>query len=87
MTDLEKRFELAMYEIYRRAKKECSYDAKRFLLMLKTKGGLVTAKELLHNDKSYEGLIHFIIARGEQLDVEFKSDRRTHVQDLRVVFA
>jgi len=70
MTDLEKRFEHAMYEIYRRAKEECSYDAKRFLLMLKTKGGLATAKELLHNDKSYEGLIHLILCGCKHLTEE-----------------
>ena len=70
MTDLEKLFELAMYEIYRRAKEECAYDAKRFLVMLKTKGGLATARELLHNDKSYEGLIHLIMCNCKHLTVE-----------------
>lgn len=70
MTDLEKRFELAMYEIHRRAKEDCAYDAKRFLLMLKTKGALATAKELLHNDKSYEGLIHLIMCNCKHLTME-----------------
>jgi len=70
MTDLENRFDLAMYDIYRRAKSECHYDATRFLLMLKTKGGLATAKELLHNDKSYEGLIHLILCNCKHLTVE-----------------
>jgi hypothetical protein len=70
MTDLEKRFELAMIEIYRRAKEDCAYDAKRFLIMLKTKGGLATAKELLHNEKSYEGLIHLILCNCKHLTVE-----------------
>jgi hypothetical protein len=70
MTDLKKRFEHAMYEIYRRAREEYSYDAKRFLLMLKTKGGLATAKELLRNAKSYEGLIHLILCGCKHLTVE-----------------
>lgn len=38
--------------------------------MLKAKGGLATAKELLHNDKSYEGLIHLIICNYNHLTVE-----------------
>ncbi|MBT0651544.1 hypothetical protein [Geomobilimonas luticola] len=70
MPELENRFELAMYEIYRRAKEECGYDAKRFLIMLKSKGGVATAKELLHNDKSYEGLIHLIMCNCKHLTVE-----------------
>lgn len=70
MTDLEKRFDLAMHDIYRRAKDECNYDVRRFLLMLRTKGGLATAKELLYNDKSYEGLIHLILCNCKHLTVE-----------------
>lgn len=38
--------------------------------MLKTKGGLETAKELLHNDKSYEGLIHLSLCNCKHLTVE-----------------
>lgn len=70
MTDLENRFELAMYEIYRRAKEECAYDAKRFLLMLKAKGGLVTARELLHSKHFHEGLTRLILCNCKHLTVE-----------------
>lgn len=70
MPDIENCFELAMYEIYRRAKEECAYDAKRFLIMLKNKGGLETAKELLHNEKSYEGLTKLILCNCKHLTVE-----------------
>lgn len=38
-----------------------------------TKGGLATAKELLHNDKSYEGLIHLIMCNCKHLTVEVTS--------------
>jgi hypothetical protein len=70
MIDIEKRFELAMHEIYKRAKEECGYDAKRFLIMLNSRGGLATAKYLLHNDKSYDGLIHLILCGCKKLSVE-----------------
>ena len=70
MPDLENRFELAMYEIYRRAKDECSYDAKRFLIMLKRKGGLATAKELLHSAHFHEGLTRLIMCNCRHLTVE-----------------
>lgn len=70
MPDLESRFELAMYEIYRRAKEECAYDAKRFLIMLKSKGGLTTAKELLHSPHFHEGLTRLIMCNCKHFTVE-----------------
>jgi hypothetical protein len=44
---LESQFHNAMKEIYKRAKKECSYDASQFLNMISNDGGLKTAKRLL----------------------------------------
>ena len=44
MTTLEKRFEQDMISIYTTAKKECGYNANRFLQMIGAKGGLATAK-------------------------------------------
>lgn len=70
MSDLENRFDHAMHEIYRRAKEECSYDAKRFLIMLKSKGGIATAKELLHSNHFHEGLTRLILCNCKHLTVE-----------------
>ena len=47
MTTLEKRFEQDMIDIYTTAKKECGYNASRFLQMLGDKGGLAAAKQLI----------------------------------------
>ncbi|MCP4379955.1 MAG: hypothetical protein GY798_00760 [Hyphomicrobiales bacterium] len=40
-------FNAAMYDIYRRANREVSYNPSAFLLMLEEHGGLETAKRLL----------------------------------------
>ena len=47
MSDLEARFQLEMVGIYERAKKECNYNAARFLRMVTDSGGLGAAKALL----------------------------------------
>ena len=44
---LEKQFEQEMLDIYITAKKECGYNATRFLQMLSTKGGVSAAKQLI----------------------------------------
>jgi hypothetical protein len=45
---LEAGFHEAMLEIYERAKTECHYNASRFLQMVGERGGLSTARYLLH---------------------------------------
>jgi hypothetical protein len=45
---LESEFHDAMIEIYRRAKVEAHYNATRFLGMVAERGGLETARYLLH---------------------------------------
>ena len=45
---LESEFHDAMLEIYRRAKSEAHYNATRFLGMVAERGGLETARYLLH---------------------------------------
>ena len=45
---LETEFHDAMLEIYRRAKSEAGYNATRFLGMVSDRGGLETARYLLH---------------------------------------
>jgi hypothetical protein len=47
-TNRESAFHEAMLEIYERAKTECRYNASRFLQMVAERGGLDTARYLLH---------------------------------------
>lgn len=44
MTDLEKQFNGEMRDVYISAKRECGYNATRFLQMLSDQGGVKTAK-------------------------------------------
>lgn len=55
MTALEKRFEQDMIDIYTTAKKECGYNASRFLQMLGAKGGLAAAKQLISKPSGTDG--------------------------------
>jgi hypothetical protein len=48
MESIESRFEAEMVNIYERAKRECNYNATRFLQMMTELGALGTAKALLH---------------------------------------
>lgn len=48
MTNLEREFDMAMMNIYHRAKSEAGYNATRFLQMLQEHRGLKTARILLH---------------------------------------
>jgi hypothetical protein len=53
--DLIDRFNLAMYGIYKRAKKEVKYNAIRYLHMLDSHGGLETAHILINSSIVSEG--------------------------------
>ena len=55
MIPLEKRFEQDMIEIYATAKKECGYNASRFLQLLSAKGGLAAAKQLISKPGGTDG--------------------------------
>ena len=55
MTTLEKRFEQDMIDIYTTAKKECGYNASRFLQILGAKGGLAAAKQLISKPGGTDG--------------------------------
>jgi hypothetical protein len=48
-------FSEAMLNIYRRAKSEANYEARIFLRMVVEKGGLETARYLLHASKVSDG--------------------------------
>jgi hypothetical protein len=52
---LETRFHDAMLDIYRRAKAEAGYNAMRFLGMVSERGGIETARYLLHAPKVSDG--------------------------------
>ncbi len=55
MADLQEQFDLAMFEVYRRAKGEAGYNATVFLQMLSDGGGLRTAKTLINAAKPSDG--------------------------------
>ena len=54
-TEAESQFNEAMLNIYRRAKVEAGYNATRFLSMVVERGGLETARYLLHAATVSEG--------------------------------
>lgn len=55
MTDLEKRFEQEMLDLYFLAKKECGYNATRFLQLVSEKGGPAAAKQLIRKEGGTDG--------------------------------
>ena len=70
MTDIEKRFERDMMNIYVTAKKECGYNATRFLQMISAKGGLAAAKLLISKDGGTEGFTTLWMHHRLDLSVE-----------------
>jgi hypothetical protein len=48
VTSLEKDFDKAMFDIYRRADAEVGYRPTIFLNMLHDRGGILTAKQLIN---------------------------------------
>ncbi|MBU1261083.1 MAG: hypothetical protein KJ757_07310 [Planctomycetes bacterium] len=52
---LEKEFDVAMMDIYQRAKKEAKYNGTRYLQMLHENRGLRTAQILLHAPNVSDG--------------------------------
>ena len=55
MSSLERRFDAAMLEIYRRAKLEANYNASRYFQMLSEHRGVETARILLNASAVSEG--------------------------------
>lgn len=53
---LETAFHSEMLNVYERAKRECRYNAVRFLQMVNEHGGVATAKMLLASKQHPEGL-------------------------------
>ena len=67
LKDIEKRFDAAMMNIYRRALDEADYRATRFLQMLHEYGGLGTAQILLHAAKVSDG--YTVLWERKRLDL------------------
>ena len=55
MTDLERQFTKDMINIYTTAKRECGYQANRFLQLVGEKGGVSAAKQLIQKPGGTEG--------------------------------
>ena len=55
MTELEKKFDRDMREIYVTAKRDCGYNATRFLQLVGEKGGLNAAKQLISKPGGTDG--------------------------------
>ena len=55
MTDLEKQFEKEMLDIYATAKRECGYNASRFLQLVSSKGGIAAARQLISKQGGTDG--------------------------------
>ena len=53
--NLKLKFNSEMLNIYKLAKKECNYNATRYLQMVSEYGGLETARILLHSSKVSDG--------------------------------
>ena len=70
MPDLKKRFDMAMFDIYRRAKSEAGYNATIFLNMLHDRGGLETAKFLINTANPSDGYTQLYMRERLDLTVE-----------------
>jgi hypothetical protein len=70
MSDRNILFDKAMFEIYRRAKDEASYNATIFLQMLTDSDGLTTAKTLINSKKPSDGYTALYMKGRLDLTVE-----------------
>jgi hypothetical protein len=66
-TDLEGRFHEAMLGVYDRIRDECGYPARRFLQMVKRRGGVDAARRLLRRRGISPGLA--VLAKCGRLDI------------------
>ena len=70
MDNLIDEFNRDMMAVYTKAKKECNYNATRYLQMISEYGGLPTAKKLLVNNKIHDGLTALYLCNCLDLTVE-----------------
>ena len=67
---LKQKFDVAMLDIYRRAKAEAEYNATVFLNMLHERGGLGTAKFLINTANPSDGYTQLYLRGRLDLTVE-----------------
>ena len=94
-TKTASQFDEAMLDIYRRAKAEANYKATIFLSMVVERGGLQTARYLLHTSNVSDGYtalyelgrldltVEALILRPEWQDLFSDDERRIAVDRLR----
>jgi len=68
---IENRYDAEMYKAYESWKRECRYNATRFLQMLRNRGGAEAARRLLHKKGRSFGLERLSECRALQLTVEY----------------
>ena len=72
-TELDRRFDAEMWNLYHRARRECDYTASRFASMLSEHGGTETAHLLLQPTPGPEyatGLTELVLRGRPDLTVE-----------------
>jgi hypothetical protein len=67
---LEKDFEKALFDVYRRAKDDAGYNASAFLQMLMKNGGVITAKRLINSPAPSHGYTQLHLLGRLDLTVE-----------------
>jgi len=67
---LEHQLTRDMINMYQRAKKECGYNATRFVQMVTDQGGLTAAKRLINNDAPSDGFVTLWERKRLDLTVE-----------------
>ncbi len=67
---LERDFHVAMLELYRRAKVEAGYHAAYFIQSVQDRGGLATARSLLHAGRTSDGFTTLYLKQRLDLTVE-----------------
>jgi hypothetical protein len=72
LDELERRFNAAMLEAYESWKRECGYNATRFLQMYRNRGGRESARRLLHKKGLSFGLERLTKCRALKLTVEYQ---------------
>lgn len=70
-SQLENEFHESMLNIYRQAKSEANYDARRFIQMLHEHRGVETAKRLINEGRVPEGFI--VLWEKRRLDLTFEA--------------
>lgn len=68
---LELAFHERMQQIHEQARSECNYSASRFIQMVNTEGGLLTAKKLLSASGYSEGLTR--LWEEKRLDISMEA--------------